>query len=48
MVEATALLSTEECSGKRVWALRRSSGGHGRTGEKKIIFLFLFIFLVHV
>ncbi len=24
---------------KRVRALRRSSGGHGRTGEKKIIFL---------
>ncbi len=37
MVEANALLSTEECSGKQmVWALRRSSG---RTGEKKKIFL---------
>ncbi len=39
MVEATSLLSTEECSGKLVRVLRRSSVGHGHTGEKKIIFL---------
>ncbi len=40
VVEATALLPQNvECSGKRVRALRRGSSGHGRTGEKKIIFL---------
>ncbi len=33
MDEAMALLSTEECSGKRVQALWRCSGGHGHMGD---------------
>ncbi len=36
MVEATALLSTEECSGKLVRALQRRSGGHSHAGEKML------------